>query len=95
MNYMLVVLGVIVLVVSAVLLQQLIGFTMIKEGFRDLPVETEERLSPEVFSYNLLQAVKGPIKRLSSQLLDMNAWKERIDLARLTPVELARRNMTG
>jgi hypothetical protein len=75
------------IVVCAVLLQQLIQTTLEKEGFQ---VEPEERMSPEVFSYNLLQAVKGPIARLSSKLLDMNAWRERIQLAQLTPVELAR-----
>ena len=75
-------------VVGAVLLQQLVNRTLVKEGF-----EVEERLSPEVFSYNLLQAVKGPIGRLSTQLLDMRNWRERIALATLTPVELARRQM--
>ena len=88
---LLVMLGLIGIVLSAILLQQLVG--MKKEGFQD--VEAEERMSPEVFSYNLLQSVKGPIKRLSSKLLDMSLWKERIDLAGLTPVELARRNIVG
>ena len=102
---MLVLLGFIGIVVSVLLLQQLIGFTLKKEGFQDVEPEgrtsvktnvpPEERMSPEVFSYNLLQSVKGPIKRLSSQLLDISLWKERIDLAGLTPVELARRNIVG
>ena len=87
-------LGLFGIVVSVLLLQQLIGMTLKKEGFQDV-VEPEERMSPEVFSYNLLQSVKGPIKRLSSQLLDLSVWKERIELAGLTPVELARRNIIG
>jgi hypothetical protein len=138
MRYMLVVLGLLGIVVSVILLQQLVGITLRKEGFQDtleaedrtqrihspstttsvrtnVPPEDrtqrmyspstttsvrtnvppEERMSPEVFSYNLLQSVKGPIKRLSSQLLNLNMWKERIDLAGLTPVELARRNIVG
>lgn len=77
------------IVVCAWLLQQLLT-TLVKEGFE---VEVEERMSPEAFSYNLLQSVKGPIRRLSAQLLDLGAWKERWDLAQLTPVELARRNL--
>lgn len=80
------------IVVCAWLLHQLLVTTLVKEGFRD-EVESEERMSPEAFSYNLLQAVKGPIRRLSAQLLDIGAWKERWDLAQLTPVELARRNL--
>ncbi len=70
-----------------------------REGFRVATattaddVEPEERLSPEQFSFNLLQAVKGPIKRLSTQLLDVGSWKERMELATLSPVELARRNL--
>ncbi len=79
------------IVVCAWLLQQLVNETLRKEGFAD--VEPEERYTPEAFSYNLLQAVKGPIRRLSSQLLDLGSWKERWDLAQLSPVELARRNL--
>lgn len=77
-------------VVCAWLLQQLLLATLVKEGFQ---VEADEPMSPEVFSYNLLQSVKGPIRRLSAQLLDLGAWKERWDLAQLTPIELARRNL--
>jgi hypothetical protein len=78
------------IVVCAWLLQQLLVATLVKEGFQ---VEAEERMTPEAFSYNLLQSVKGPIRRLSAQLLDLGAWKERWDLAQLTPIELARRNL--
>jgi hypothetical protein len=94
MRHTILVLTLVGLVGSVLLLQQLVEMTLKKEGFQDA-VEPEERMSPEVFSYNLLQSVKGPIKRLSSQLLDLNVWKDRIDLARLTPVELARRNLVG
>jgi hypothetical protein len=80
------------IVVCAWLLQQLVLATLRKEGFQ-AAVEPEERMSPEAFSYNLLQVVKGPIRRLSSQLLDLGTWKERWDLAQLSPVELARRNL--
>ena len=80
------------IVVCAWLLQQLVLATLQKEGFQ-VAVEPEERMSPEAFSYNLLQVVKGPIRRLSSQLLDLGAWRERWDLAQLSPVELARRNL--
>ena len=80
------------IVVCAWLLQQLVLATVQKEGFQD-DVEPEERFSPEAFSFNLLQVVKGPIRRLSTQLLDLGAWKERLDLAQLSPVELARRNL--
>jgi hypothetical protein len=79
-------------VVTVLLLHQLTNATLRKEGFA---VEPDDRMSPEAFSYNLLQVVKGPIRRLSSQLLDLGAWKDRIDLARLSPVELARKNLTG
>jgi hypothetical protein len=92
-QWLMLLLGMLGIVVSVLLVQQLVRITLKKEGFQD--VEPEERMSPEVFSYNLLQSVKGPIKRLSSQLLDLNVWKERIDLAGLTPVELARRNIVG
>ncbi len=89
-----IVLVVVIVVVSVVLLQQLMNATLRKEGFAD-SVEAEDRMTPEAFSYNLLQAVKGPIRRLSSQLLDLGAWKDRIDLARLSPVELARKNLSA
>ncbi len=83
------------IVVSAWLLQQLVYVTLRKEGFmgatRDS--EPEDRMTPEAFAYNLLQTVKGPISRLGRQLTDMGAWKERFELARLTPVELARQSI--
>jgi hypothetical protein len=93
-RYLAIVLGI---AVSVLLLQQLITLTMFKEGFQDkvASVEAEDRMTPEAFSYNLIQAVKGPIRRLSSQLLNMDTWMERIELSRLTPVELARRQFVN
>ncbi len=85
------------IVVCAGLLQQLVVATVRKEGFRSPvdEVEPDERMSPQEFSYNLLQAVKGPILRLGKQLTDISTWKERMELAKLSPVELARRNLQG
>lgn len=60
-----------------------------KEGFQN----TEDALSPEEFGYHLVQSVKGPIKRLSSTLLDIPTWKERFTLATMNPVELARHQL--
>ncbi len=77
------------IVVIAWLLQQFRA----KEGFQTRDMEPEDRMTPEAFSYNILQVVKGPIRRLSSQLLDLRNWKERLELAKLSPVELARRNL--
>jgi hypothetical protein len=83
------IIGIIGIALSVLLIKQLIEWTLVKEGFQD--IEREDRMTPEAFSYNLLQAVKGPIRRLSSQLINMDNWKERIELAQLSPVELARR----
>jgi hypothetical protein len=91
LTILLLVLGVFV---TVLLLQKLVNTTLRKEGFAT-SLEDEDRISPEAFSYNLLQVVKGPIRRLSTQLLDLGAWKERVDLARLSPVELARKNLTA
>ncbi len=83
------------IVVSAWLLQQLVAITLRKEGFANATrdSEPEDRMTPEAFAYNLLQTVKGPIRRLTTQLADVGNWRERVELARLTPVELARRGM--
>ena len=88
------------IVVSAWLLQQLVKTTLRKEGFADAAaaqaaVEPEERMSPQVFSYNLLQAVKGPIQRLGVQLTDVGMWKNRIESFNMDPVQLARRELMG
>jgi hypothetical protein len=60
-----------------------------KEGFQNV----DDALSPEEFGFHLVQAVKGPIKRLSSTLLDIPTWKERFTLATMNPVELARHQL--
>jgi hypothetical protein len=59
-----------------------------KEGF-----QTEDAITPDEFAFNLVQSVKGPIKRLSSTLLDIPTWKERFTLATMNPVELARHQL--
>ncbi len=61
-----------------------------KEGFQDSNIDA---ISPDEFAFNLVQAVKGPIKRLSSTLLDIPTWKERFTLAKMNPVELARHQL--
>lgn len=85
------------IVVCVWLLQQLVNQTLMKEGFTSTnkagDVEPEERLTPEVFSYHLLQSVKGPIQRLSNQIMDMSMWRDRVETFNMTPVELARRNL--
>ncbi len=72
-------LGCVVVVIILMILHQR------KEGF-----QTEDAISPDEFAFNLVQSVKGPIKRLSSTLLDIPTWKERFTLATMNPVELAR-----
>ena len=54
------------------------AFAVKKEGFADVPEE------------NPLITVMGTIRRLSSKLMDISMWKERITMANMTPVELAR-----
>jgi hypothetical protein len=39
---------------------------------------------------NPLVAVMGTIRRMSTRLMDINMWKERIVMSNMTPVELAR-----
>jgi hypothetical protein len=55
----------------------------------------EDAITPDEFSFALLQSVMGPIRRLSSHLLDMQGWKERIAQSRMTPAELARQYITA
>lgn len=79
---------------SIVLLNMLINKTIEKEGFAmaaDAKLEdVEDPISPQEFSYALLQSVMGPIRRLSSQLTNMGTWTDRIRKAGMTPEELAR-----
>jgi hypothetical protein len=39
---------------------------------------------------NPLVTVMGTIRRMSTKLMDINMWKERIVMSNMTPVELAR-----
>ena len=82
-----------------VLLACLVGAVIIlmilhrrKEGFQSKE-SVEDALSTDEFAFELVQAVKGPIKRLSSVLLDIPTWKERFTLATMNPVELARHQL--
>jgi hypothetical protein len=85
---------VLVAVLVIVLLDLLIRKTVEKdkEGFStDTAVEdVENPVSPQEFSYALLQSVMGPIRRLSSRLTDVSMWSDRIRLAGMSPDELAR-----
>ena len=70
------------------------------EGFQSDAVasqakQAEDAITPDEFSFALLQSVMGPIRRLSSHLLDMQGWKERIAQSRMTPAELARQYITA
>ncbi len=60
------------------------------ESFEDAPLDA---MKPDEFAFHLVQSVKGPIQRLSSTLLDIPTWKERIQLATMNPVELARHQL--
>jgi len=60
-----------------------IGLTLwwIRHGIPAEGFENEE---------NPLITVMGTIRRMSTKLMDMNMWKERIIMSNMTPVELAR-----
>jgi hypothetical protein len=84
----------IIVAIVIVLLNLLIHKTIDKdrEGFSattDIE-DVENPISPEEFSYALLQSVMGPIRRLSSRLTDVSFWSDRIRLAGMEPDELAR-----
>jgi hypothetical protein len=66
-----------------------------KEGFATTGKgeDVENPLTPQQFSYGLLTSVMKPIRRLSSQLMDVGIWKERFEMAKMTPTELARRHL--
>jgi hypothetical protein len=86
------ILGILGIAVVALRLQQFLAKRK-TEAFEDV-LEAEDRVTPEAFAYNLLQAVKGPIQRLSSTLINKNVWVERFELAKMSPVELARHYQT-
>lgn len=56
----------------------IVHFTSKKEGF-----ENEDEKSP-------LITVMGTIRRMSTTLMDINMWKERITMANMKPIDLAR-----
>jgi hypothetical protein len=57
------------------------------EGFQDA------KISPQVATYELLTSVMGPIRRLSSIITNPSNWKDRINMARMSPTELARMHL--
>jgi hypothetical protein len=59
------------------------------EGFED----SKPSFSPQVASYELLKNVMGPIRRLSSIVLNPTNWKDRISMATMSPTELARMHL--
>jgi hypothetical protein len=61
-----------------------------KEGFED---SGQKSANGDVLSYQLLTSVMGPIRRLSSIILNPTNWKERISMASMTPTELARMHL--
>lgn len=76
------------------LFSMLLKYTGEKEGFSASPnIDVENPLTPQQFSYGLLTSVMKPIRRLSAQLTDLGMWKERFEMARMTPTELARRHL--
>lgn len=88
-------LAILLLVVSLWLVFRLVDLTFAKEGFASAPEdEVEDPLTPQQFSFHLLQGVMGPIRRLSKELISMENWKERWELAQMSPTELARRHLS-
>lgn len=84
----------VVLALAAYMVALLLDQTAAKEGFRSREHEdVENPLTPQQFSYELLQGVMGPIRRLSSRITDLGMWKERFEMAQMTPGELARRHL--
>jgi hypothetical protein len=79
-------LWILVTVVALCALYALLSYTGQKEGF----AMDEDTITPEQFSFSVLQSVMGPIRRLSSQLIDVNMWKDRYVQRNMRPDELAR-----
>jgi hypothetical protein len=77
---------ILIVLVSIVALYALLFYTGQKEGF----AMDDESITPEEFSFSVLQSVMGPIRRLSSQLIDVNMWKDRYAQRNMRPDELAR-----
>lgn len=61
------------------------GYLQRLEGFRNTDTLVE---SPKE---NPIISLVGKLKRMSAQLLDVNMWKERIEMTSMSPADLARR----
>ena len=53
-------------------------------------VQTNKKEGFENVEENPLVTVMGTIRRLSTTLMDVNLWKERITMSSMSPVDLAR-----
>ena len=61
----------------------------------DAEAERDPSATPEIAAYTLLTTVMKPIRRLGGTLTDMSLWKDRIAMSRMSPVELARKQLQG
>lgn len=60
-----------------------------KEGFESAKEEPLPRSGAAMEPHPLV-GVMGTIRRLSTKLMDISMWKERIAMSNMSPVELAR-----
>ncbi len=62
------------------------------EGFTaELPTNTKPKgPNPQEISHNLLKTVMIPIRRLTGIVTSPAEWKERFEMAQMTPTEIAR-----
>lgn len=58
------------------------------EGFTDKIKKGST--SPELATYELITSVIKPIRRLTSIVLNPSEWKDRVNMATMSPVQLAR-----
>ncbi len=58
------------------------------EGFADKV--QKEAASPEVATYELITSVMKPIRRLTSIVLNPSEWRDRVNMATMSPTQLAR-----
>lgn len=87
---------IVLICIVSILVSLLLMHTGKKEGFSDdqnVDVNAETPLTPQQLSYTVLTSVMKPIRRLSSRLMDVGMWRERIEMAKMTPAELARRHL--
>jgi hypothetical protein len=62
------------------------------EGFQDSkPVAKSP--NPQLVTYEFLTTIMKPIRRLSSVILNPANWKERVSMATMSPIELARKHL--